>query len=195
MDLESSHFKVKRAKQQIGEFQSVCGVMLDAKPYSIVPEAHDDPEMVSYRIRFNRGFRMPRILSNIAERFSTTPAQALDHLAYAIVPTPTTNTAFPIWRAERVPTPQDLEALAGGKVKGTPQPMIDWIAALQSYLGGQHQLLWELDHLNIVDKHRLLVMMFFDFQFTMVGKPGVPDRSGAVEHLHRLHLGRGTGAQ
>jgi hypothetical protein len=86
---------------------------------------------------------------------------ALDHLACAAVEsgggTVTTNTAFPIWRRPRRPSPQDYKALVLGKVNGAPQPFIKLLLGLQPYEGGSQEALWAIDYLDITDKHRLLI--------------------------------------
>jgi hypothetical protein len=82
---------------------------------------------------------------------------ALDHLACAVVPTPTEQTAFPIWRKPRRPTPQQYKSLVRRKVNGASKPVREFLEQLQPYEGGHDEKLWIADYLNIVDKHRLLI--------------------------------------
>ena len=80
----------------------------------------------------------------------------LDHLAYAIVPQPDSQTAFPIIHPDH--GLNDFLAKTTTKLPGLQQGKPDaWdiIKQLQPYQGaGKRDLLWVLHELNIIDKHR-----------------------------------------
>src|SRR5215469_737042 len=89
---------------------------------------------------------------------------ALDHLAHQLVVagggTPDRDTMFPIAK--------DLNAYESSKpakVKGMKPQAIKAIDALEPYKGG-NDLLWRINELDIIDKHRTLFTVGRDCQFT-----------------------------
>jgi hypothetical protein len=47
-----------------------------------------------------------------------------------------------------------------GKVKGAGKDFIDLMLTLEPYEGGTHKMLWAVDYLDIVDKHRLPIAAY-----------------------------------
>jgi hypothetical protein len=81
---------------------------------------------------------------------------ALDHLVWQLVLAagnePDRNTAFPIQES----APAD-ETKPSGKVKGVEPAAVRLIDSLKPYQGGSDDL-WAIHHLDIIDKHRLLLV-------------------------------------
>jgi hypothetical protein len=82
---------------------------------------------------------------------------SLDHFAYAAVPTPTEQTMFPVVRAARVPKPAELRSLVDGRLKSASKQLRQAVVDHQPHLGGKGESVWLVNHLDIVDKHRLLL--------------------------------------
>ena len=91
---------------------------------------------------------------------------SLDYLAYAVVPNPSTDTAFPVWRSDKIPipTPTQYKGCVMGKVKGAPSVFIKVCLGLEPYFGGAHEGIRILDYLDIVDKHRLVIGAFASYE-------------------------------
>jgi len=90
---------------------------------------------------------------------------ALDHLAWHLVEIGCAKQSITLNKTERkqigfpiidTDIPAQYEASRKAKVKGMTQAAIDAIDATKPYKGG-NDLLWRLNQLNNIDKHRLLI--------------------------------------
>ncbi|HEY5110759.1 MAG TPA: hypothetical protein VII67_00330, partial [Acidimicrobiales bacterium] len=127
---------------------------------------------------------VPPAIDVIAGEVLQSLRSALDHLAYQLVqvgtgqPGPFSYVYFPIFDSA-----QEYESGKMRKIKGMRQEAIDAIDAIKPYKGG-NDTLWQLDHLNIVDKHRLLVTVGSKLGAVDVGQvlmrgwaPAFPEKS------------------
>lgn len=87
---------------------------------------------------------------------------ALDHFANAIVrdngKQPSFKTDFPIWRSPKFDR-KEYEATVETKLGRAAKPVVQEFKGLEPYEGGKNELLWALDKLDVVDKHRFLVVL------------------------------------
>jgi hypothetical protein len=87
---------------------------------------------------------------------------ALDHFANAIVrdngKQPSFTTDFPIWRSPKFDR-KEYEATVDTKVGRAAKPVVQEFKGLEPHEGGKNELLWALDKLDVVDKHRFLVVL------------------------------------
>lgn len=153
--------KVRRAKQNVRDFDRVTKEFFDSKPYAI--ETEDHPETGEY---FKRLMRLSPIDPQISAVFGDilfNLRSALDYLACQLallgLPNGTTlndkalkSVYFPIGddaanyiarcKTQVVPLRPDAKKL---------------IDEIEPYRGGKGELLWTIRALNDADKHRLLV--------------------------------------
>lgn len=87
---------------------------------------------------------------------------ALDHFANDIVrdngKQPSFTTDFPIWRSPKFDR-KEYEATVETKVGRASKPVVQEFKRLEPYEGGKNELLWALDKLDVVDTHRLVVVL------------------------------------
>lgn len=57
-----------------------------------------------------------------------------------------------------MPKPGDWKSLVTSKLKGAPIDVLTAVKALQAHLGGKGERLWILDQLDIIDKHKLVLV-------------------------------------
>jgi hypothetical protein len=146
--------KVDRAKQHIDDLKIAADAFY-GPPHPCKADAEDDPKagQCTYHVTYVRDIPIciPILIGDALQNLRT----SLDYLARELVlaagGTPTTRTAFPI--TESV---SKYKSDATGKVLGMRQDVIDKIAALKPYKGGNEPL-WQLHALNNIDKHRLLI--------------------------------------
>jgi hypothetical protein len=155
-NLDGVWLKVSRAKKHIGDLEAAIVAFHETKPYLVVAE--DDPQ-TGKRIAKIKGEPPPipnevsLILGDAVHAIRT----SLDYFAFAAVPASTKDTAFPVWRQKRIPTARDLKSLVASKVGGASKRLTQTLCALQPYQGGHEENVWLIDHLDVVDKHHLLV--------------------------------------
>ena len=147
--------KVSRATQHIDSLEAAIVAFHSTGPYIVTAE--DDPQT---------GMRTAKIGSEPAPIPDEVPLilgdavhamrSSLDHFAYAAVPAPTKDTAFPVWR-KGTPATKDLKSLVGGKLVGASKPLKQALYALEPYKGGHGEYVWLVDHLDLVDKHHLVL--------------------------------------
>ena len=151
--------KIDRAKEHIADLEAAIGTLSLDRPYAVAIKDHGEPgKLVAYVSHMEPWLpdRLQR-LSLIAGEATHSMRTALDYFACDVVPLVTDETAFPVWRKSRVPSTQDLIGLMGRKVQGAPQALVDALCALEPYQRAKGHQIWLLDHLDAIDKHRLLV--------------------------------------
>jgi hypothetical protein len=81
----------------------------------------------------------------------------LDHLIYGV--TGTDDSAFPIYNSRHKPTPStgDLRQTIKNGAGDAPPALRDALLDMDLHRGGRGARLWLLHHLDIVDKHRLVL--------------------------------------
>jgi hypothetical protein len=126
---------------------------LAMNPYKVTPEFYAEYGTTAYFLDEFQPIpkRIPLLAGDAVHSLRT----ALDYLAYSLTPKPPGQVLnliyFPISKSLK-----EYEAESARKTKGMPQEIKKRIDAFKPY-GGGNDLLWELHHLDIVDKHRLLV--------------------------------------
>jgi hypothetical protein len=186
VDLTHINARLEWAKQQIADLESRYPAFRERKPHEIIrkpnPESADRVDLV---LQINEPAATD-VIREVALRSGDVVHSlraALDYLAYAVVPSPTTDTAFPVWRSDKSPVPgtSQWKGCVLGKVKGAPFDFIKLCLALEPYFGGNHEPIRILDYLDIVDKHRLIIGAFasyeslnFDAAGMLRGLPGTP---------------------
>ncbi len=148
--------KLDRAKQHIDDLEAEIVAFHRTNPYPLVTE--DDPQTGKRMVKIGSDpapipDAVPLILGDAVHAIRT----SLDYFANAAVPNPGEQTMFPIVRSNRVPKPAELQSLVGGKVQGASKQLRKALYDLQPYLGGHGERLWLVNHLDVIDKHRLLV--------------------------------------
>lgn len=155
---ESAWLKLGRANKHIDDLEAVIAAFDSTNPYHIVVE--DNPQTGKRVAKIGREpapipDAVPLILGDAVHAIRT----SLDYFAYAADPAKIgkTKTAFPIWRNESVPTTKELKSLIGRQIGRASEPLKKALLALQPYKGGNGEQLWLIDHLDLIDKHRLLL--------------------------------------
>lgn len=149
--------KVERAKRHMDELRAAAKAFLASSPYEGGVK-HDDAS--KERIYFLKSVREPPVtLAAIVGDVLHNLRSALDHLAYELVVIGTGNSGphhhvyFPI--SEDAARYKDETPR---KVKGMRPEAIRAIDAVKPY-GGGNDVLWRLHRLDIIDKHRTLLIV------------------------------------
>ena len=147
---------VQRADKHIKEFHSAIGEFKASHPYEIARKSDLENGKIVYEVL--RADAIPPHIPAIAGDTLQNLRTALDYLACALVPGCRQNLSdhiyFPI--LSKAPTADQIETAFDGKVKGASQAAINKIASLKPHRGGD-DVLWLLNALNNISKHRLLV--------------------------------------
>ena len=166
--------KVKRAKHHVDQLDEAIRVLAQEDPYTILVKDHSEPgKRVAY-VAHVEPFLPGRLsdLSLIVGDAVHNLRSALDHFVYQVVPANMQESCeFPVVRQARAPTPNELKALAGGKVKGAPKGVIEAICRLEPYKGGNGDYVWRLHYLDRMDKHRLLITVGSSYRSFLFSHP------------------------
>jgi hypothetical protein len=147
--------KMEWAKKHIDHLEREIVAFHDADPYHLIRE--DNPQTGYSAVKVGAiDPPIPTHLSLILGDAVHNLRSALDHLAYLMVPSPNNATAYPIVR-KVPPSPTDISSLYGNKVPGASRKVIKALKAEEPYFGGKGQYLWTIDHLDILDKHQLIL--------------------------------------
>lgn len=146
--------KIKRAKSHIQNFETARASFFGHDPYVVGTQRDPETRQLIYYVVSVED--VPPLLSSIVGDAIQNLRTALDYLAYQLVVVgtgsePSDRVYFPIFNSEK-----EYEAKKLGKIKGASEDAIKAIDSLKPYKGG-NDLLWQIDKLNIVDKHRLLL--------------------------------------
>lgn len=158
-------------------------VFRTTKPYRAVIETHPEiPDRCQVVLKISRDIP-PYISLGIGDVVHALRA-ALDQFACAAVELNggdvIDQTAFPIWRADRLPSTQEYKSLVMGKVKGAARTFQEGLLCLEPYFGGKHEVLRVVDYLDITDKHRLLITALASYDSLTVDLSAmVPESFGA----------------
>jgi hypothetical protein len=169
VDFTNIDSRLEWANEQIANLEARYPAFRERKPHEVLrkpnPESTDRADLV---LQINEP-AATAVIREVAMRAGDVVHSlrvALDYLAFAVVPVPTTDTAFPVWRSDKIPTPTTAQwkGCVLGKVKGAPFDCIKLCLTLQPYFGGNHELIRVLDYLDIVDKHRLIIGAFASYE-------------------------------
>ena len=110
----------------------------------------------SYRIKGDPK-PLPEEIAETAGDAAHNIRTAFDHFACSAVSTPTRDTAFPVWRAPRIPSVNDWRGLVRGKLKGASRQLVQAVEDLEAYKTGKGEFVWCIDELDRTDKHIELI--------------------------------------
>jgi hypothetical protein len=184
---ENALWKLDRAKQHTDDLEATIVAFHQTNPYHVITE--DEPHTGRRTAKIGSEPQpippaVPLILGDAIHALRS----SLDYFAYAAVPTPTEQTMFPVVRHGRVPKPAELRSLVKGRVAGASAQLQRALCDLEPYLGGKGEYVWLIHHLDIVDKHRLLVTIgraYSSFRFdAAVELRGVADWTKDLPPAH-----------
>lgn len=153
--LDGTKIKVARGSHHIESLRALASAYLDSSPFSLtaVEEPNDD---LVWRVRVHR--EVPVDWSTIVGDAIHNLRSALDHLAWQLVviggAQPDRDTCFPIGSA----SPAALRSSLAKSMNGASPKAHRFIERLRPYRGG-NSLLNQLHALDIVDKHRLVLVV------------------------------------
>jgi hypothetical protein len=152
--LSSVRAKIERAKEHVRDLESRIQSFRNTDPYGVRTE--DDPNTGEKVKRIQVRSRIPDAFSLIIGDAVHNLRSALDHLACRLVEAngngPSTQTAFPVYQ-----TAAEYAAGSVRKVQGMSPAAVNLVEATQPYQAGYADL-WALHHLDIIDKHNLLLV-------------------------------------
>ena len=184
-DLTDVDARLEWANEHIAQLESRYPAFRERNPHEIIVKPNPDQAADHYGmfLKINEP-AATEVIREVALRTGDVVHSlraSLDYLAYAVVPNPGPDTAFPVWRSHKhpVPTSAQYKACVLGKVKGAPHDFVKECLGLEPYFGGAHEAIRVLDYLDIVDKHRLVIGAFashesvsLDFGRFMRSQPG-----------------------
>ncbi len=143
------------AKKHIDNFDAAVADFRRANPHTIRKKQNLAAGSVTYYVE-----DIPKIDPELAMRFGDAVhnlRSTLDHLARALVEATGVsfdpkNTSFPICNLAK-----DYKSVARARVVGLGQPCLKILDSIEPYKDGSSHQLWQLNELDIIDKHRMLV--------------------------------------
>lgn len=154
--LKNPKLKIERAKEHLDVLNTELVKFIDTKPFSITTE--EDSKNSIYRMRIKYEVINPK-LAIIAGDTIYQLRSALDHIAWQLAlitgRRPYDRTSFPIVDKN---TPEKMRRF-DSITQSIPIAAINEIKLLQPYLRGsayKTDLLWKLDKLCNIDKHRVI---------------------------------------
>jgi hypothetical protein len=150
--------KVTRAKQHIRDFQLALRTFYDTNPYAI--GIKEDPQAGQRTYYVTKADPVPDSLTAVATDVIQNLRAPLDHIAYQLVLDALGGVPPPNKREIHFPIcgiASEYPSLRGRNIKPVRQEIIDTIDATEPYKGGKGHALWQLNELNKIDKHHLLI--------------------------------------
>ena len=152
--IDRIRLKVERAKEHIADLDNAIRRFSESDPYEISTKEKKAIEHIAFYVaKINP---VPDHISLILGDAVHNLRSALDHLAWQLVEAggriPDRDTMFPICQIPK----NYAAALKGGKIKGVHPNAEKLISAMQPY-PTRDQTLWEINRLDIGDKHQLIV--------------------------------------
>jgi len=148
--------KVERAKEHSRRLEEGLTAFFATNPYGVSCKQQPESRRPVYFV--SRADAIPDSISLIAGDVIQNLMSALDHLAYQLVCSDTTDRPpNPDWIYFPVRSSADeYHAKKRGKMQGAADETFALIDSVQPYKGG-NDLLWTLYKLNTIEKHRLLL--------------------------------------
>lgn len=148
--------KVERARKHVNDVESEVRTFLATTPY--VVGTKKDPE-TRKPVHYLSSVRVPPTsAAAITGDAIQNLRSALDHLVHHLIqvgtgqPGPFRHSEFPIFDSAT-----DYYAKKDPKLKGARPGAVEAVDALEPYKGG-NDTLWQIHALNLVDKHRFLIL-------------------------------------
>ncbi len=171
--------KVERAKEHIRDLEASVQEFRRIEPYKVV--AYDEPDTGDLVFKVEVSAQPPLRWGAIAGDVIHNLRASLDVLVWQLVlvnerKPDRMRTGFPISESAH-----EFKSKGLRKVKGVPDEAVHLIKAAKPYKGG-NDALWRLHHLDIRDKHRLLIPvgdgtytnLILDFARIFDNNPDVP---------------------
>lgn len=148
--------KLSRAEKHICDLDAAIRLFCESKPYRIGVKPHPVTEVDLVRLFVESVNPVPVEIGLIIGDAVHNLRSALDHLTFQLVlangKTPRSTTEFPI----RDPSKQYTSAFESRKVEDVPTKAKDIFRSIQPAKTGD-MTLWNLQTLDIADKHRLII--------------------------------------
>jgi len=148
--------KLSRAEKHLCDLDAAIRFFCESKPYRISVKPHPVAEIDYVRLFVESVTPVPAEIGLIIGDAVHNLRSALDHLAFQLVlangKTPVTTTEFPI----SDPAKQYTPAFESRKIESVPSKAKDIFRSIQPAHTGD-MTLWNLQTLDIADKHRLLI--------------------------------------
>jgi hypothetical protein len=158
--LHSVQRKLEWADKHIGDLGHELAGFRVAKSKAVIRE--NDPNRPGFSRWILTDASIPDPITLILGDAIHNLRSALDRFANDIVrdngKQPSFTTDFPIWRSPKFDR-KEYEATVETKVGRASKPVVQEFKGLEPYEGGKNELLWALDKLDVVDKHRLVVVL------------------------------------
>lgn len=148
--------KIQRARKNVDEAAAFIKSYLDKKPFTVSYKRDPATRRLIYYVSSVE--EPDPELSGIVGDALHNLRSALDHIAYQLVmigtgQTPSRRVYFPIWDSQA-----KYESKGRRQIEGARPEAITAVDGIRPYKGGNDRL-WQLQKLNNVDKHRLLIMV------------------------------------
>lgn len=155
--LNGVRLKVERAKKHLVDLDTVIVDFGKSHPYTFVVKKNLKTGEGEHNVV--KVAPVPVDVATISGDLVHNLRSALDHLIWQLVianggkPEEKPRAyAFPIWDSKA-----EYETQFPGKAHGISKSALNLLRRLQPYKGGDGDALWRIHHLDIVDKHRLLL--------------------------------------
>lgn len=160
-DLTGVWLKVDRAREHIDTLDAEIRAMFATEPLRVVSHVDEQAQEKKWVVEYAEGFRLPPRLALLAGDAAHDLRSALDHLAFAAAGKRADDrtTAFPIWRHPNPPGAKRWKDAVRTKLQGASRQFEQAISARQAWEGGSDAFLWEVDHLDVTDKHKTLLLV------------------------------------
>ncbi len=156
-DFSGVWIKVERAKEHVGNLETLIQGFFQCEPYKVIPYDEPDTGDLVYKVKVSA--QPPLWWSAIVGDAIHNLRSSLDLLVCELVRAEgkevKSNTGFPVFKNATAFT-NAFKAGPPGQIKGAPQAAVDLIKRAEPYKGGEDAF-WRLHQLDIVDKHKLLV--------------------------------------
>jgi hypothetical protein len=147
--------KLERAKKHIVDFKETWDAFVDGGAYPFTSK--DDPNTGERIYKLTDAALIPTNIPLILGDAIHNLRSALDHLAYQLVSVG----PHPRWRSKVyfpiADSPKEFVSALRRIKKRLRHDAVEPLAAIEAYRGGAGELLWQLNELDIIDKHHLLL--------------------------------------
>ena len=177
--LEQVTAKIQRARWHILELQAATAAFMGSNPYGVATKVQPDTQRLVYYL--DRVTATPSLLALIAGDAIQNMVTALDHRAYQVVCSDT-NDSPPRPRNIYFPIARDAATYhrdKARKLEGAAAASVAAFDALLPYRGGD-DVLWTLQELNNLDKHRLLITVGSHLVAVDIARIGLQQMRGQV---------------
>ena len=154
---DSALRKVEMARKHTDDLEMEVCAFWDAHPFEV--EMVGAPLTGPGSFRVKRMAPVPESIALIAGDAAHNIRSALDHFAWSAVPLNQRGrqTCFPVWSNTSVPTPAKWRKQVFHQLQGAETDLIEEVVKFEPWDTGRDSLLWVINELDRIDKHRLLL--------------------------------------